>query len=74
MLTDHPDMTIAVDWDVKHQTKQSKSATIVNFVNLMFLLSNCTFVFSRYFCRILVYLRGFNFSFICSYFIYLGKQ
>ena len=23
--TDPPDMTIAVDWDVKHQTKQMKS-------------------------------------------------
>ena len=23
-LTDRPDMTIAVDWDVKHQTKQAK--------------------------------------------------
>ena len=23
--TDHPDMTIAVDWDVKHQTKQTKT-------------------------------------------------
>ena len=23
--TDHPDMTIAVDWDVKHQTKQTKN-------------------------------------------------
>ena len=22
--TDHPDMTIAVDWDVKNQTKQTK--------------------------------------------------
>ena len=24
---DRPDMTIAVDWDVKHQTKQTKHAT-----------------------------------------------
>ena len=29
--TDHPDMTIAVDWDVKHQTKQTNKNCIMLF-------------------------------------------
>ena len=29
-ITDRPDMTLAVDWDVKHQTKQTKLGTSVH--------------------------------------------
>ena len=34
--TDHPDMIIAVDWDIKHQTKQTIKQA---FVSVRFCLS-----------------------------------
>ena len=34
-LINHPDMTIAVDWDVKNQTKPKKSNFLPLFLNAL---------------------------------------
>ena len=39
-VNDHPDMTIAVDWDVKHQIKQTKSLCMLSCCLLVFVYQN----------------------------------
>ena len=37
-FTDHPDMTIAVDWDVKYQTNQMSTAKLTLILPVLFCL------------------------------------